>query len=488
MDDLSMSVYEKYEPVIGLEVHIQLLTKSKAYASDSTEYGSLPNTNVSVISLGHPGTLPRTNKKVIEFAVRLGLATHSTIRKENQYARKNYFYADLPKGYQITQDKTPICTKGYITIKNDDGTMKNIHLTRIHMEEDAGKSMHDIDPYDTLIDLNRAGIPLLEIVSEPEIRSGEDAYKYLSEVRKLVRYLDICDGNMEEGSLRCDANISVMLKGSNQFGRRVEVKNMNSMRNVQRAIEHEVKRQIDIIEKGETVVQDTRSFDAVAGTTFSMRSKEAANDYRYFPEPDLQPVIVTEEYISGIKSKLPALPNELFNKYTTSLKLSAYDASVLTEIKSFALYFEELIRHTTNYKAAANWMMGPVKSYLNESALEIEQFPIEPSRLAQLIKLVDDGKVSNTVASQTVFPRMLVEKTKTPLQIAEENNLVQESNQDALMELVKQAVAKYPEKVTEYKNGKVGVIGLFMGELMKLSKGKADPKVANELMKKALEE
>jgi len=482
-----MSVYDKYEAVIGLEVHIQLSTQSKAYSSDSTEYGNLPNTNVSVISLGHPGTLPKANKKVIEFAVRLGLATQSTIREENQYARKNYFYADLPKGYQITQDKTPICTGGFIAIKNDDNTEKKITLTRIHMEEDAGKSLHDIDPYDTLIDLNRAGVALLEIVSEPEIKSGEEAYKYLSEVRKLVRYLDICDGNMEEGSLRCDANISVMLKGSKKFGRRVEVKNMNSMRNVQRAIEHEIMRQIDAIEKGEIIAQDTRSFDAVAGTTFSMRSKEAENDYRYFPEPDLQPVLVTEEYISSIKALLPALPNDLFNKYTKQLKLTTYDASVLTEIKSFALYFEELIKHTTNYKAAANWMMGAVKSYLNESATEIEKFPITPQRLAQLIKLVDDSKVSNTVATQTIFPKMLSEKTKTPIQIAEENNLVQESNQDALTELVKQALAKYPEKVTEYKNGKIGVLGLFMGEVMKLSKGKADPKVANELMKKMLE-
>jgi aspartyl-tRNA(Asn)/glutamyl-tRNA(Gln) amidotransferase subunit B len=333
-----MSIYEKYEAVIGLEVHIQLLTRSKAYSSDSTAYGSLPNTNVSVISLGHPGTLPMTNKKVIEFAVRLGLATGSKIRERNEYARKNYFYADLPKGYQITQDKTPICTGGSVRIKNADGSFKQINLTRIHMEEDAGKSMHDIDPFDTLIDLNRAGVPLLEIVSEPELKSGEEAYNYVSEVRKLVRYLDICDGNMEEGSLRCDANISVMPKGSTQFGRKVEVKNMNSMRNVQRAIEYEIKRQIEAIEKGELIAQDTRSFDAVAGTTFSMRSKEAANDYRYFPEPDLQPVVVSEKAITDIKSAMPALPNDLFDKYTKELKLSAYDAAVLTELKSCSLF------------------------------------------------------------------------------------------------------------------------------------------------------
>ena len=339
---------------------------------------------------------------------------------------------------------------------------------------------------DTLVDLNRAGVPLLELVSEPVIKTGEEAYKYLSEVRKLVRYLDICDGNMEEGSMRCDANISVMLKGSAQFGRRVEVKNMNSIRNVQRAIEYEVRRQIEAIENGEIVVQDTRSFDAVAGTTFSMRSKEAENDYRYFPEPDLQPVMVTQAYISEVKSSLPALPNELHDKYTKTLMLPDYDANVLTEIKSFALYFEELIKYTDNYKSAANWMMGAVKSYLNETGMEIEEFPVEPRRLALLIRLVDEGKVSNTVASQAVFPELVSDRSKTPMQIAEEKNLVQESDQDTLTDLVKQAVAKYPEKIKEYNAGKTGLIGLFMGELMKLSRGKADPKIANELMMKEL--
>ena len=337
-----MNIYDKYEAVIGLEVHAQLSTKSKAYSSDSTEFGVLSNTNVSPISLGHPGTLPMSNKRVIEYAVRLGLACKSNIREVNEYARKNYFYADLPKGYQITQDKTPICNGGYITIKKDDGTEKQINITRIHMEEDAGKSIHDIDPFDTLIDLNRAGVALLEIVSEPEIKNGDEAYQYLTEVRKLVRYLDICDGNMEEGSLRCDANISVMLKGSKTFGQRNEVKNMNSIRNVQRAIEYEIKRQIDAIENGEVIQHDTRSFDAVAGTTFILRSKEMANDYRYFPEPDLQPVIVSQEYIAKVKSSLPPLPNDLYKKYL-ALGLSAYDAGVLTDSKEIALYFEEII-------------------------------------------------------------------------------------------------------------------------------------------------
>lgn len=481
-----MSIYDKYEAVIGLEVHAQLSTKSKAYSGDSTEFGVLPNTNISPITLGHPGTLPKSNKKVIEFAVRLGLACKSTIREVNEYARKNYFYADLPKGYQITQDKTPICTGGFITIKKEDGTEKQINITRIHMEEDAGKSIHDIDPFDTLIDLNRAGVPLLEIVSEPEIRSGDEAYQYLTEVRKLVRYLEICDGNMEEGSLRCDANVSVRLKGATAFGKRTEVKNMNSIRNVQRAIEFEIKRQIEAIEKGEEISQDTRSFDAVAGTTFVMRSKEMANDYRYFPEPDLQPVIVSQEYIAKVKSALPPLPNELFKKYI-SLGLSAYDAGVLTDSKEIALYFEEIIAKTKNAKSASNWLTVQIKSYLNDNAVHISDFKVTPVRIAQLVDLIDSGKVSHTIATQKIFPKMLEELNKSASQIAEENNWIQESDSSALTELAKQAIAKYPEKVVEYKNGKESLLGLFMGELMKLSKGKADPKMASSLMKELLD-
>lgn len=481
-----MSIYDKYEAVIGLEIHAQLSTKSKAYSADSTEFGVLPNTNVSPVSLGHPGTLPYTNKKVIEYAVRLGLACKSNIREVNEYARKNYFYADLPKGYQITQDKTPICTGGYITIKLENGTEKNVNITRIHMEEDAGKSIHDIDPFDTLIDLNRAGVPLLEIVSEPEIKNGEEAYQYLSEIRKLVRYLDICDGNMEEGSMRCDANISVMLKGSKKFGTRNEVKNMNSIRNVQRAIEYEVKRQIEAIENGEEIMQDTRSFDAVAGTTFVMRSKELANDYRYFPEPDLQPVIVSQEYIEKVKSTLPPLPNDLFRKYI-SLGLSAYDAGVLTDSKEIALFFEEIIAETKNTKAASNWLTVQVKSYLNDNALHISDFKLTPKRIAELVDFIDSGKVSHTIATQKIFPKMLEEPGKSAAQIAEENNWIQESDSGALTEFVKQAIAKYPEKVVEYKNGKVSLLGLFMGEVMKLSKGKADPKITTELVKQELE-
>lgn len=482
-----MSIYDKYEAVIGLEIHTQLSTKSKAYASDSTEYGSLPNTNVSPITLGHPGTLPLSNKRVIEYAVRLGLAVKSEIREVNEYARKNYFYADLPKGYQITQDKTPICTGGYITIKQDDGTEKNINITRIHMEEDAGKSIHDIDPFNSLIDLNRAGVALLEIVSEPEIRSPEEAYKYLTEVRKLVRYLEICDGNMEEGSMRCDANVSVRLKGATEFGKRTETKNMNSIRNVQRAIEFEIKRQIEAIENGEEISQDTRSFNAVTGETFVMRSKEMANDYRYFPEPDLQPVIVSQEYIAKVKETLPPLPNDLFRKYT-ALGLSNYDAGVLTDSKEIALYFEEIIAKTKNTKSASNWLTVQIKSYLNDNALHISDFKVPAERVAQLVDLIDTGKVSHTIAVQKIFPKMMEDTSKTPAQIAEENNWIQESDSSALTDLAKQAIAKYPEKVAAYKAGNVNLLGLFMGEVMKLSKGKADPKAASELVKKLLEE
>ncbi len=481
-----MSLRDKYEVVIGLEVHAQLLTKTKAYSSDENIYGATPNTKTSVISLGHPGTLPKSNAKVIEYAVRLGIAVGSDIRERNEYARKNYFYADLPKGYQITQDTTPICKGGIITIKDADGNPKDIKITRIHMEEDAGKSIHDLDPFHTLVDLNRAGVPLVEVVSEPDVRSSDEAYQYINEVRKLVRYLDICDGNMEEGSLRCDANISVMLKGSTEFGTKVEVKNMNSTRNVKRAIEFEIDRQIELLEEGGTVVHETRSFIAANNTTISMRHKEEANDYRYFPEPDLQAVIVTEEYIAQVKSQLPPLPKELYSKFTTEYGLSDYDTNILIDEKGIALYYNELCSHTKNFKSAANFVNGSVKSYLNENAVSISNFSISTEQLATLISLVDDKRISNSVATSKVFPAML-SSNKTAEEIATENNWVQESDSDALGEYITQAIAKYPEKVVEYKGGKRGLIGLFMGEVMKLSKGQAEPKLANQLLKTELE-
>ncbi|MBM3417538.1 MAG: Asp-tRNA(Asn)/Glu-tRNA(Gln) amidotransferase subunit GatB [Bacteroidetes bacterium] len=481
------SIKAKYEAVIGLEVHAQMLTKSKAYSNDINEYGASPNTQVSVVTLGHPGTLPVMNKKTIEYAVKLGIACGCKIAPEQHFARKNYFYPDLPKGYQITQDKTPICTGGSIIIRDENQEEKSIRLTRIHMEEDAGKSIHDVDVYDTLVDLNRAGTPLLEIVTEPDIASSTEAYNYLTEVRKLLRYLEICDGNMEEGSMRCDANISVRLKGEKAFGTKVEVKNMNSIRNVQRAIEFEISRQIEAIENGQPLTQETRAFDALKGITISMRTKEAANDYRYFPEPDLQPITVDETYIQSVEKTMPALPRVLFEKYTKVFGLSSYDAYNLTDSKGIALYYEELIAYTSNYKAAANWMMGDVKSYLNEFGVEIDQFPITPQRLSGLITLIEQGKISTSMASQRIFPEMLVSKEEA-IQIAEQLNLIQDSSEDSLKAFIQEVFNNHPNEVQRYKNGEKQLTGFFMGQLMKVSKGKADPKTSNGLLRQMLEE
>jgi len=479
--------YNKYETVIGLEIHVQLNTLSKTYCSDATKFGASPNTNISPISLGHPGTLPVANQKVIEYAVRLGIALNCDIRERNEYARKNYFYADLPKGYQITQDKTPICNGGHVRVTDENGNPKSIELTRIHMEEDAGKSIHDIDPFDTLIDLNRAGVPLLEIVSEPVLRSGEEAYSFITEVRKLVRYLDICDGNMEEGSMRCDANISVRPKGSSELWNRVEVKNMNSIRNVQKAIELESKRQIEVYETGGQVDQETRSFNPVKNVTSVLRSKEDAHDYRYFPEPDLSPIIINKEYIEKIRATLPALPEELFNKYTKEFSLSDYDASNLTDTKGIALYFDEISKHTQEYKMAANIVMGPLKSYLNDKAIEIEEFHLSASRISEMIKLIKEGKIANSKANQELFPLMIDNPEVTAQKLAEENHLIQESDSDALLGFVQQAIAKFPDKAEAYKKGKKNLLGLFMGEVMKLSRGKADPKITNQMIREELE-
>jgi|TARA_B110000444_G_scaffold67347_1_gene63322 aspartyl-tRNA(Asn)/glutamyl-tRNA(Gln) amidotransferase subunit B len=481
-----MNIKEKYEAVIGLEVHAQLLTQTKAYSNDENIYGAAPNTKTSAITLGHPGTLPVSNKKVIEYAVKLGLSVGAKIRKHNEYARKNYFYADLPKGYQITQDTTPICNGGVIEILDEKNKTKKINITRIHMEEDAGKSIHDLDPFNTLIDLNRAGVPLLEIVSEPEIKTGDEAFNYVMEVRKLVRYLDICDGNMEEGSLRCDANISVRIRGESKFGTKVEVKNMNSSRNVKNAIDFEIKRQIEVIENGGQIVHETRGFDAVKGITISQRHKEEANDYRYFPEPDLQPIEITKEYIEQIKKTLPLLPKELNTIYQREYKLSQYDSNLLIEDKETALFFNEICALTNNYKLAANIINGVIKSYLNENGLTIPQLDISAKNIANLIDLIEGNQISNTIATSKIFP-LLISSKKSPKKIAEENNWIQESDNTILKDLILQALEKYPEKIQEYKNGKKGLIGLFMGEVMKISKGKADPKITNKLLRDILE-
>lgn len=468
----------KYTPVIGLEVHAQLSTRSKIYNSDSTSFGDAPNTNVSVITLAHPGTLPKLNRKVVEYAIKMGLACNCEISRWQIFDRKNYFYPDLPKGYQITQDRTPICKGGFITIKTKDGAEKNIPLNRIHIEEDAGKSMHLEGQNESVLDFNRAGTALIEIVTEPAIRTSEEAGLVLAEIRKLVRYLEICDGNMEEGSLRCDANVSIMPVGSSTLGKKVEVKNMNSIRNVQRAIDHEIERQISEVEKGNAIVSETRTFDASNGKTYGMRAKEELNDYRYFPDPDLSPLEVSDAWLSSIRSSMPELPKELYNKYVASYNLPEYDAQVITDSREVALYFEEVCHYTTNYKAASNWIMGPIKSYLNENTT----FPVGASAIASIIGMIDEGKVSFSVASQKILPELIKDPSRTPAEIASSLNLIQDSNVDNILPIVKEVIKEFPLKVEEYKNGKKGIIAMFMGEVMKRSKGKADPKRANELL------
>jgi aspartyl-tRNA(Asn)/glutamyl-tRNA(Gln) amidotransferase subunit B len=484
---MDKSIRDKYTIVIGLEVHAQLLTKSKIYNTDSNSFGNEPNTNLSVITLAHPGTLPKLNKKVVEYSIKMGLACHSEISRFNIFDRKNYFYPDLPKGYQLTQDSTPICKGGYITIVTKSGE-RDIKLNRIHMEEDAGKSMHLDNEKDTLVDFNRAGVPLIEIVTEPDLRSSEEAYAILTEIRKIVRYLDICDGNMEEGSMRCDANVSVMLKGATTYGKKVEIKNMNSIRNVQRAIDHEADRQIALLEKGVAIVSETRTFNQNDGKTYGMRTKEELNDYRYFPDPDLSPMYVSDEWLNAIKASMPALPRELSQKYMTELGIPAYDAQVLTDSKDVAHYFEEVCKKTTNYKAVSNWVMGPVKSTLNESGLSADEFPLSPQLIADIIMLIDQGKISYTVASQRIFPELLKNPGKSALEVAQQLNLIQDSNQETIMPIIEEVIREFPLKVEEYKHGKKGIIGMFMGEVMKRSKGKADPKVATQLLTKKLEE
>ena len=482
-----MSWSEKYEVVIGLEVHAQLATNSKLFCGDSTVFGAEPNTHISPITLGHPGTLPKTNKKAVNYAIIMGLACSCEIEKDNYFARKNYFYPDLPKGYQISQHTTPICKGGLVRIKTDDGTYRNVQLNRIHLEEDAGKSNHDLDDLYTCIDLNRAGTPLIEIVTEPDIFSAEEAYQYVTEIRKLVRWLAICDGNMDEGSLRCDANISLKPKGSSVLGTRVEVKNLNSIRNVKKAIEFEVERLAKILDAGEKVQQQTRSFDASNDTTFAIRDKEEANDYRYFPDPDLAPFHLTESFIQNIAAELPVLPNELQRKYESELGLSLYDAHQLSEELQTAQYFNSVIQFTTNYKAVANWILGPIRQWLHENHQTIDQLGLAPEKLAGLLALVDEGKVNFSIASSKILAVLIEEPHQSALAIAETLNLLQVSDSGELEKWVDEVIAKMPDKVAEYKKGKKGLIGLFVGEVKKLSKGKADPKAVTNLLEQALQ-
>jgi len=479
-----MSWNDKYEAVIGLEVHAQLATSSKLFCGDSTAFGAAPNTHISPITMGHPGTLPKTNKKAVEYAIRMGLACGCEIEKDNYFARKNYFYPDLPKGYQISQHTTPICKGGYVTIQTPDGERK-VQLNRIHMEEDAGKSIHDLDEAFTCIDLNRAGTPLVEIVTEPDLFSADEAWQYVTEVRRLVRWIGICDGNMEEGSLRCDANVSIRLKGETKLGTKVEVKNLNSIRNVKKAIEYEIERMVALVEKGGTVQQQTRSFDATTDTTFAIRDKEEANDYRYFPDPDLAPFHLTDDFIQAVQSALPALPAELKKQYQSAYGLSAYDAAQLCDEKETTDYFTVVIRHTNQYKAVANWMLGPLRQYLNENGSSFSALTLSAERLVELIKMVEDGKVNFSVASSKLLPALLAGEG-SPMTIAEKMNLLQVSDSAELEAWVTGALESMPDKVAEYKKGKKGLIGLFVGEVKKRSQGKADPKMVTQLLEQKL--
>jgi aspartyl-tRNA(Asn)/glutamyl-tRNA(Gln) amidotransferase subunit B len=481
----AMSDFDKYEAVIGLEVHTQLLTKSKLFCGDSTKFGNPPNTNVSAISLAHPGTLPRMNQKAVEFAIKLGLAFNCDIVRNNFFARKNYFYPDLPKGYQISQHTTPICKNGSIPISVN-GEERNVLLNRIHLEEDAGKSVHDVVENYTCIDLNRAGVPLLEIVSEPDLHSSEEAFAYVTEIRKMVRHLDICDGNMEEGSMRCDANISVRLKGEKKLGTKVEVKNLNSIRNVKKAIDYEIERLIKILENGDKVKQQTRSFDSTNGTTFSLRSKEEANDYRYFPEPDLPPFLITEEQIESVRSSMPELPLALENRLIKKYSLTDEAAKVIAGDRKTASYFDDVVQHTNHFKAVSNWIIGPVRSFLNENNFEIEQLSISADMMAKLVDITEEGKVSFGIATSKIFPVLINFPEKEPLQVAKELNLLQVKNDDTLQQWVDEVLSSMPDKVSDYKKGKKNLTGLFAGEVKKKSKGKADMEAVIQILNQKL--
>jgi aspartyl-tRNA(Asn)/glutamyl-tRNA(Gln) amidotransferase subunit B len=474
----------QYQAVIGLEIHAQLATNSKLFCGDATSFGADPNTHISPITLGHPGTLPKTNIKAVEFAIKMGLACGSTIAKENYFARKNYFYADLPKGYQISQHTTPICGGGQVTIQTKEGA-KQIQLNRIHLEEDAGKSIHDLSPTDTLIDLNRAGTPLIEIVTEPCIHSAEDAFLYVTEVRKLVRWLGICDGNMEEGSLRCDANISVRLNGDNTLGTRVEVKNLNSIRNIKKAIEFEVDRLIALIENGTPIIQQTRSFDASNDTTFAIRDKEDANDYRYFPDPDLAPIQITDAYLQSIQSSLPALPNTLKKEWAVQFGLNAYDIDQLCDNKQEADFYLLWSKHTTLYKAAANFIIGPIRAYLNTEHKTYSDLMSLLPKLSELLEMVDQQLLSFSVATEKVLPAVLIDG-QSPMDFASANALLQNSNEGALTAWIQEVLNNHPDKVDAYKKGKKGLMGVFVGEVKKISKGQSDPQKTTKILEAIL--
>ena len=475
----------KYEAVIGLEVHAQLNTKSKLFSGDANAFGAPPNTHVSAITLGHPGTLPRMNKMAIEQAIKMGLVCGSTIAKFNYFARKNYFYPDLPKGYQISQHTTPICVGGKVKIRTAIGE-KEVQLARIHLEEDAGKSIHDQHDTMTLLDYNRAGVPLIEIVTEPDMHSADEAAAYLTEIRKLVRWIGVCDGNMEEGSLRCDANVSVRLHGETKLGTRVEVKNLNSIKHLKHAVELEIERLSSLVESGERIIQETRSYDAESGTTFSIRSKEDAEDYRYFPEPDLAPFEFDDQFIEAIRKSLPELPEKLYMLYQEQEGLSAYDALQLTEEHTLSDLFQRVASTTPYKKQLANFLIGPVRSYLSEHSETWTDVAITNENWHQLLELVGKGKIGFSLAVQKLLNPMLSNKAIDPVVLANELNLIQNADNQEIQNWINQVIHSMPDKAEEYRKGKKGLIGLFVGEVKKISKGKANPQKTTELLQLTL--
>jgi len=472
----------EFELVSGLEIHVQLNTETKIFSSDSASFGAKPNEHISAVSLALPGALPKLNKEVVAKAVRMGLALNCTINQLNYFDRKNYFYADLPKGYQITQDNKPICQNGYLDVTLSNGEEKRIGINRIHLEEDAGKSLHDQNDQYSYVDLNRAGVPLIEIVTEPDIRSSEEAAALLIEMRKLVRHLNVSDGNMEEGSLRCDANISIRQKGTSEYGTRCEVKNLNSIRNVRRAMDFEFNRQEEVISSGGKIIQSTLNFDADQGTTSPMRSKEEANDYRYFPDPDLAPIQISDEWLAQLKADMPALPREISSQLVQEYGITDSEATMLAEDHELLSYFNTASALVGNKKSLVNWLTGSIRALLNELEIGIADFKVNPAQLSDVINMVDQKKITQQIALQQLLPMLLESPGADVLRLATEKNLLIEENGDELLTYVDQVLAKYEAQVQAYKKGKKGVLGLFVGEVMKLAKGKADPQKVNEYL------
>ncbi len=477
----------EYEAVIGLEVHAELLTESKIFCGCSARFGAEPNANTCPLCIGMPGVLPVLNRQVVEFAIKAGLATHCDIQEHSRWARKNYFYPDLPKGYQITQYELPICLDGRVDIVVDDQP-RSIALTRIHMEEDTGKNIHDAHSDSSLVDYNRCGVPLLEIVSEPEIRSSAEAGAYLRKLRAILQYLEVCDGNMEEGSFRCDANISVRRPGATELGTKVEIKNLNSFRSVERAIDYEIERQGKAIDAGEEIVQETRLWDTDREVTRSMRSKEHAHDYRYFPDPDLLPLDIESEWIERVRNHLPELPDTRSARFVDRYQLPEYDAEVLTARKDLGDYFENAVALRDNPKAVSNWVMGEVLRLVRDRKLDqelvIERWPVSPEQLAGLIGLIDDGTISGKIA-KAVFED-LVDSDRSAADIVEQQGLSQVSDAGELESVVDQVLAGQDDKIAEYRAGKQKMLGFFVGQVMKATQGKANPKMVNEILRKKL--